>query len=126
VEIEVVAESELIRKIGTGRGAEQRDEAVRIVEGQRSQEHRVDDAEHPGHCTDREGESADRRDEKARRAKQGPPRMAKVRRPLSDHFFASPRSLGFDSSQEQEGYFRVRLQSATGFRAGRPPVQVGR
>ena len=84
VEVELQAEAEALGQVRARRGAGQDDQPVGVGEGERPQEDRVDDAEHPGHRADGERERADGGDEKAGRAKQRAPGMAEVRRPLHD------------------------------------------
>ena len=79
MEVELDAEPEAVGEVRAGRRAGQHDEAVGVGKGQRPEQDRVDDVEHPDHRADRERQGDDRRDEKARRAEERPPGVPEVR-----------------------------------------------
>src|SRR4029453_11448693 len=72
------ADVEALGEIRSGSGAANGDEPVRVREGERSEEDRVDDVEHPRDRADRESERAHGGDEESWGAKQGPPPMVEV------------------------------------------------
>jgi hypothetical protein len=85
MEVELRAETEALGEVRPGRRAGHHDEAVGVGEGQRLEQDRVDDAEHPDDRSDGETEGGNGGDEKARGADERPPGVTKVREPLRDH-----------------------------------------
>lgn len=63
MQVELGADAETGWQVGAGSGAANRHQALGIRKRQRTEQHRVHDAEHPGDRADREREGEDRGDE---------------------------------------------------------------